>query len=32
MELPANPKARKAIADQQAGRTRLHLLNALNEK
>ncbi len=32
MELLANPKARKAIADHQARRTRLHPLKALDEK
>jgi PHD/YefM family antitoxin component YafN of YafNO toxin-antitoxin module len=32
MELLANPKARKAIADHEAGRTRLRPLKALDEK
>lgn len=32
MELLANPKARKAIADHRAGRTRLRSLKALNGK
>jgi len=32
MELLANPKARKAIADHRAGRTRFHPLDSIDEE